>query len=57
VFIEGAINDIQELGAAVAARLPNYMVPKKFHVVSRLPRNANDKFDRTAMLRMLGEGS
>jgi amino acid adenylation domain-containing protein len=56
VFIEGAAYDIGKLRTEIARRLPDYMVPKRFHVMGRLPRNANDKFDRTAMLRMLGEG-
>jgi acyl-coenzyme A synthetase/AMP-(fatty) acid ligase len=32
------------------------MVPRRLHVMNRLPRNANGKFDRNAMLTMLGGG-
>ena len=40
----------------IAALLPDYMVPRKFHCMDRLPRNVNDKFDRKAMLKLLEEG-
>ena len=56
VFIEGAGDGKDGLRNAVANELPEYMVPKKFHYMSRLPRNVNDKFDRKAMLKMLREG-
>jgi acyl-coenzyme A synthetase/AMP-(fatty) acid ligase len=36
--------------------LPDYMVPRRLHVVNRLPRNVNGKFDRSALLAILGEG-
>jgi acyl-coenzyme A synthetase/AMP-(fatty) acid ligase len=56
VFVEGAGDGKDGLRNAVANELPEYMVPKKFHYMSRLPRNVNDKFDRKAMLKMLQEG-
>jgi amino acid adenylation domain-containing protein len=55
VFIEGNPMDVDLLRDAVASRLPNYMVPRRFHFMERLPRNVNGKFDRNAMLAMLGD--
>jgi amino acid adenylation domain-containing protein len=56
VFIEGNAQDVDPLRASIAARLPDYMVPRRFHFMGRLPRNVNAKFDRQAMASMLGEG-
>ncbi|MCS6316215.1 MAG: amino acid adenylation domain-containing protein [Nitrospira sp.] len=56
VFLEGTVNQTEVLRSAVAAVLPEYMVPRRFHCMDRLPRNVNDKFDRKAMLRLLEEG-
>jgi non-ribosomal peptide synthetase component F len=56
VFIEGETKNANRLRSTIASRLPNYMVPRRLHFMSSLPRNANNKFDRAAMLRMLGEG-
>jgi amino acid adenylation domain-containing protein len=56
VFVEGVANGKDGLRTAVANELPDYMVPKRFHFMNRLPRNVNDKFDRKAMLNMLQEG-
>jgi len=56
VFLEGEVKQTESLRDAVAALLPEYMVPKRIHGMSRLPRNVNDKFDRKAMLRLLEEG-
>jgi amino acid adenylation domain-containing protein len=55
VLIEGGPVDLDRLRAAVAARLPDYMVPRRWHVRSRLPRNANGKYDRKAMPAVLGD--
>jgi len=56
VFIEGEVKDKDALRSTVSAALPEYMVPKRFHCMNRLPRNVNDKFDRKAMLKLLEEG-
>lgn len=56
VFIEGEVKDKEMLRNTVATALPEYMVPRRFHPMSELPRNANGKLDRKAMLRLLEEG-
>jgi amino acid adenylation domain-containing protein len=43
--------------AAIAARLPAYMVPERFRLVDRLPVNANGKADRRQAAGMLSEAS
>jgi amino acid adenylation domain-containing protein len=53
VFLEGEAKEM--LRNTVATALPEYMVPRRFHSMSALPRNANGKFDRKAMLRLLQE--
>lgn len=55
-FIEGEIPDVEELRKSLASRLPDYMVPKRLHFMSTLPRNVNNKFDRNAMSKLLSEG-
>ncbi len=55
VFIEGSPQDADRLRTSVATRLPDYMVPRRFHFMARLPRNVNAKFDRQAMASMLGD--
>jgi len=56
VFLEGEVKDKDGLRNAVASVLPEYMIPRRFHSMDRLPRNVNDKFDRKAMLKLLEEG-
>jgi amino acid adenylation domain-containing protein len=56
VFIEAESVDVDRCRDLITSRLPDYMVPRRLHVMSRLPRNANGKFDRNAMLTMLGGG-
>ena len=56
VFIEGKDVKVEEVRKRVAMDLPEYMVPRRFHVLESLPRNANNKFDRKAMQKMLEEG-
>jgi amino acid adenylation domain-containing protein len=49
--------DVAALREVLAERLPDYMVPRRFELLSELPLNANGKFDRKAMLAMLDERS
>jgi amino acid adenylation domain-containing protein len=56
VFIEGEVTEKLRLRNAVASALPDYMVPRRFHFMGRLPRNVNDKFDRNAVLELLEQG-
>src|ERR1700692_1880376 len=56
VFIEGQESALEKLRSAVAKDLPEYMVPRRFHFMDRLPRNANNKYDRKAMQKLLEEG-
>jgi amino acid adenylation domain-containing protein len=55
-FIEGYAPNGDRLRAMVAADLPEYMVPKRYHFLSRLPRNVNNKFDREAITKLLEGG-
>jgi amino acid adenylation domain-containing protein len=45
--------DVRELRSAAQARLPDYMVPRRFELLAELPLNANGKFDRNALLATL----
>src|ERR1700693_2396812 len=56
IFIEGQEATVEKLRSAVAKDLPEYMVPRRFHFMGRLPRNANNKYDRKAMQKLLEEG-
>lgn len=53
VFMEGMERDVTELKKRVAARLPEHMVPKRFHLVSKIPLNENGKYDRRALQKIL----
>jgi len=56
VFLEGPSSDPDVMRNSVASQLPEYMVPRRFHFMDRLPRNVNGKFDRKAMLKLLEKG-
>lgn len=56
VFLEGNSVDQDWLRREMAAGLPEYMVPRRFHFLDELPRNANGKYDRGAMFRLLEGG-
>lgn len=56
VFLEGEVKETESLRKAVADRLPEYMVPRRFHRMNSLPRNVNGKFDRKEMLKLLENG-
>jgi amino acid adenylation domain-containing protein len=56
VFVEGPSLDSNGIRSTVASKLPEYMVPRRFHFMVGLPRNASGKFDRKAMTKMLERG-
>jgi acyl-coenzyme A synthetase/AMP-(fatty) acid ligase len=60
VFVEGTPEQtpqfLDNLKNAAAAKLPDYMVPRRFHFLPELPRNVNNKFDRKAILQLLEKG-
>jgi len=41
--------DLTALRATLAARLPDYMLPREIHILPELPLNSNGKFDRAAL--------
>ena len=41
--------DLPGLRTKLAAKLPDYMLPREVHVLPELPLNANGKFDRAAL--------
>ncbi|WP_419897672.1 amino acid adenylation domain-containing protein [Roseomonas sp. USHLN139] len=54
--VAAAPADPAALRAALAARLPAYMVPASLRLLPALPRNANDKVDRAALERLAAAG-
>ena len=57
VLTERATNDDHAIAAqlrlALAAVLPAYMMPRRFHVVEQMPLTANGKTDRRALAARL----
>jgi acyl-coenzyme A synthetase/AMP-(fatty) acid ligase len=53
VFLETDNPGLPEQNERVARRLPAYMVPRKYHSLSKFPLNANGKYDRPALLKIL----
>ena len=63
VFIEGSAGDDtgedqaasgeSALRKKLARRLPDYMVPKRYHFMEKLPLNVNGKYDRAALIKTL----
>jgi amino acid adenylation domain-containing protein len=53
VFIEEKSFDSSDLKKRLAALLPDFMVPKKFHPIARIPLNENGKYDRRALQSLL----
>ena len=54
--VERSFKTTRALKAALARRLPEYMVPRTFAYVDAFPVNANGKIDRTALVRLAGNG-
>jgi amino acid adenylation domain-containing protein len=52
-FVGGRVADPDGVRRAVAATLPDYMVPREIHALDQLPLNSNGKFDRAALTRIL----
>jgi len=52
-FLEREELDVKELKKKISARLPEYMVPARFHLIPRIPLNENGKYDRRALQEML----
>ena len=46
--------DMKVLRAKLAERIPKYMMPAKIHFLERLPKNANGKTDRQALIKKYG---
>jgi amino acid adenylation domain-containing protein len=55
VFIEGEYDSIETLRQKVARRLPDCMVPSRFHLMDKLPLNTNGKYDRKRLIAILKE--
>lgn len=53
VFLQGNGQPAADLKERVAARLPAYMVPRRFHTLERLPLSPNGKYDRRRLLERL----
>lgn len=52
-FLETAQVDVEALNQSVRARLPHFMIPREYRLMTELPRNANGKIDRKALLATL----
>jgi len=57
VFVEGGPIDVGPVNQRIASRLPLYMRPRRFHVLPRFPVNANGKYDRPALTRLLASST
>ncbi len=52
-FVAGHALDRVAVRQALAARLPDYMVPRELRLLPELPLNANGKHDRNALIALL----
>jgi len=52
-FVSGNINDSEPLLARSRESLPPYIVPRRIHIVSEMPFNANGKVDRRKLKERL----
>jgi amino acid adenylation domain-containing protein len=55
-FLGDTLVDVAALRERLARRLPSYMVPRELRLLPELPVNANGKWDRRALIRLLAEG-
>jgi acyl-coenzyme A synthetase/AMP-(fatty) acid ligase len=55
VFLQTDDFDTKPLLEKLKTKLPLYMVPRNIRLLSHFPLNANGKFDRSALLKKLGE--
>jgi amino acid adenylation domain-containing protein len=55
-FVGDTLVDVAGLRERLARRLPSYMVPRELRLLPELPMNANGKWDRRALIRLLAEG-
>jgi amino acid adenylation domain-containing protein len=53
VFLQSARLPPTAVKERVAARLPGYMVPRRYHCLPRLPLNSNGKYDRQSLTKYL----
>ena len=49
--------DADGVRAAVGRQVPEYMVPRTIRLLDQLPLNANGKFDRDALVKLLEEAA
>jgi amino acid adenylation domain-containing protein len=54
-FVADTAVDVAALRERLALRLPSYMVPRELRLLPELPLNANGKWDRGALIRLLDE--
>lgn len=55
-FVGAKEVDVGALKERLAGRLPGYMVPRELRLLAELPLNANGKWDRGALIRLLEDG-
>jgi acyl-CoA synthetase (AMP-forming)/AMP-acid ligase II len=53
-FVGSTGVDVDAARAALEARLPQHMVPRRFELLDELPLNQNGKFDRKRLTESLG---